>query len=249
MGIEQYNPFKNDGAGNWDHYPHAWGSQEHYEIRISDLDTIPAGGFKMTPAVIKSTQQLRSVRLDANGTGAEREADFFDSVGHPNIFTVLDIVQRGHNGSSSIALVTAQDTFDFQPHFGNSERQLEVVRRVADAVDHFHKNGIALRGISVSDLATHMTGPARNSPVYQIARVPRAVTRTDECQAEDLRSLAGVAYELLTQTTVNGEGLIMTSTLDQDQYNLIRAVHEGNRELASCKEFARALTMATPRRK
>jgi tRNA A-37 threonylcarbamoyl transferase component Bud32 len=170
--------------------------------------------FLVNPAMGEDTEELRKRLM--------REARAAGAVSHPNIVTIYDVLDAPEGGDGDAFFLAMEyvegRSLDAVLKEGDTVDPLPIVRQVAAALDHLHKNGIVHRDIKpanillASDGTVKLTdfGVARPSdpnatqdtmlfgtPMYMAPEVLRG--KTADARSE-VFALGVLVYEMVTRT-------------------------------------------------
>ena len=153
---------------------------------------------------------------DESGTRLKREAKLGAGLRHPHLVTVFDVMVEGPNVVLVMELVDGPSLADLlQERRVSPAEAIDILRPVADALDHAHAQGVVHRdvkpanilvatsGAELADLgiahaleSTRITahGSVVGTPAYM---APEMLQGGDPAPAADVYALAAVAYEML----------------------------------------------------
>jgi serine/threonine protein kinase len=190
--------------------------------RYRILRKLGSGGMATVYAAEDETLQ-RNVALkvlhvpsDESGTRLKREAKLGAGLRHPHLVTVFDVLIEGPNVVLVMELVEGPSLADvLQQRRLPPAEAIEILRPVADALDHAHASGIVHRdvkpanilvartGAELADLgiahaleSTRITahGSVVGTPAYM---APEMLAGDPPAAAADVYALGAVAYEML----------------------------------------------------
>ena len=164
----------------------------------------------------KVALKILHVPSDESGTRLKREAKLGAGLRHPHLVTVFDVLMEGPNVVLVMELVDGPSLAELLAERRLSpDETLEILRPVADALDHAHASGIVHRdvkppnilvgraGAELADLgiahaleSTRITahGSVVGTPAYM---APEQLHGEEPSKAADVYALGAVAYEML----------------------------------------------------